>query len=191
MRTEAERCESWLNRHDWKSCEGVTPPRVRIPLSPPFLYSSRPLIMSAPAINSPEHQTIRLSAIDIWAPIIYSFRGEMPEWLNGTVSKTVEGATPPRVRIPLSPPFGETAGRGTRAGVDDKGWGCSSAGRAPRSQRGGRRFESDHLHHFQQFPMYLPGTMPDPTEARRDVSWVVLEIVLGGEVAEPCTRNPL
>ncbi len=26
-------------------------------------------------------------------------------------------------------------------------WGCSSAGRAPRSQRGGRRFEPAHLHH--------------------------------------------
>src|ERR1051326_2566150 len=26
-------------------------------------------------------------------------------------------------------------------------WGCSSAGRAHRSQRGGRRFESAHLHH--------------------------------------------
>ncbi len=34
----------------------------------------------------------------------------MPERLNGTVSKTVEGATPPRVRIPLSPPLDETAG---------------------------------------------------------------------------------
>ena len=30
--------------------------------------------------------------------------GEMPEWLNGTVSKTVVRATVPRVRIPLSPP---------------------------------------------------------------------------------------
>src|SRR5271166_4716404 len=27
-------------------------------------------------------------------------------------------------------------------------WGCSSAGRAPALQAGGRRFESDHLHHF-------------------------------------------
>ena len=30
--------------------------------------------------------------------------GEMPERLNGTVSKIVVGATPPWVRIPLSPP---------------------------------------------------------------------------------------
>ena len=30
----------------------------------------------------------------------------MPEWLNGPVSKTGVGATPPRVRIPLSPPPG-------------------------------------------------------------------------------------
>src|SRR5215472_2387495 len=28
------------------------------------------------------------------------------------------------------------------------GWGCSSVGRAPRSQRGGRRFDPDHLHHL-------------------------------------------
>ena len=27
-------------------------------------------------------------------------------------------------------------------------WGCSSAGRAPRSHRGGQGFESPHLHHF-------------------------------------------
>lgn len=29
--------------------------------------------------------------------------GEVPEWLNGTVSKTVVGSGPPRVRIPPSP----------------------------------------------------------------------------------------
>lgn len=29
--------------------------------------------------------------------------GEVPEWLNGTVSKTVVWATVPRVRIPPSP----------------------------------------------------------------------------------------
>ena len=32
-------------------------------------------------------------------------RGEVPEWSNGAVSKTVVGASPPRVRIPVSPPF--------------------------------------------------------------------------------------
>jgi hypothetical protein len=30
--------------------------------------------------------------------------GEVPERLNGTVSKTVVGVTPPRVQIPASPP---------------------------------------------------------------------------------------
>ena len=30
--------------------------------------------------------------------------GGMPERLNGTVSKTVVGVTPPRVRIPVPPP---------------------------------------------------------------------------------------
>ena len=34
--------------------------------------------------------------------------GEVPEWLNGSVSKTVERVSVPRVRIPLSPP--ETLG---------------------------------------------------------------------------------
>ena len=32
-------------------------------------------------------------------------RGEVPEWSNGAVSKTVVLARGPRVRIPLSPPF--------------------------------------------------------------------------------------
>ena len=31
-------------------------------------------------------------------------RGELPEWLNGTVSKTVVSLRVPRVRIPDSPP---------------------------------------------------------------------------------------
>ena len=32
----------------------------------------------------------------------------MPEWLNGAVSKTVVEATPSRVRIPASPPVGNS-----------------------------------------------------------------------------------
>ena len=31
--------------------------------------------------------------------------GEVPEWSNGAVSKTVVGASLPRVRIPVSPPI--------------------------------------------------------------------------------------
>jgi hypothetical protein len=31
--------------------------------------------------------------------------GEVPERSNGAVSKTVVGVTPPRVRIPVSPPI--------------------------------------------------------------------------------------
>ena len=38
------------------------------------------------------------------------------------------------------------AGRGPRATLG-RPWGCSSAGRAPRSHRGGQGFESPHLHH--------------------------------------------
>ena len=32
--------------------------------------------------------------------------GEVPEWSNGAVSKTVEPVRVPRVRIPVSPPWG-------------------------------------------------------------------------------------
>ena len=32
-------------------------------------------------------------------------KGEMPEWSNGAVSKTVVPLEVPRVRIPLSPPI--------------------------------------------------------------------------------------
>ncbi len=38
-----------------------------------------------------------------WFKLICIFGG-VPEWLNGTVSKIVVGATPPRVRIPPPPP---------------------------------------------------------------------------------------
>ena len=35
----AERCPSWLKEHDWKSCVSfIAAPRVRIPLSPPYLF---------------------------------------------------------------------------------------------------------------------------------------------------------
>ncbi len=37
-------------------------------------------------------------------PVCQKYRGEVPEWLNGAVSKTVERASVPGVRIPLSPP---------------------------------------------------------------------------------------
>src|SRR4029077_5031018 len=35
----------------------------------------------------------------------------------------------------------------TDVGLRLKPWGCSSVGRAPALQAGGRRFDSDHLHH--------------------------------------------
>ena len=40
---------------------------------------------------------------DIKNIYLRSSSGEMPEWSNGTVSKTVVLVTVPRVRIPLSP----------------------------------------------------------------------------------------
>ncbi len=36
--------------------------------------------------------------------LVENKNGGVPEWLNGAVSKTVVGVTPPRVRIPAPPP---------------------------------------------------------------------------------------
>ena len=36
--------------------------------------------------------------------LLKTYRGEVPEWSNGAVSKTVVLAIVPRVRIPASPP---------------------------------------------------------------------------------------
>jgi hypothetical protein len=92
--------------------------------------------------------------------------GEMPEWLNGTVSKTVECI----MRSEGSNPSLSAIINRRHEYARYHRWGCSSAGRAPRSQRGGRRFESAHLHHSCSS---------------------FIEIVLDGEVAVPCSRNPL
>ncbi len=131
------------NRHDWKSCE------------PSGSEGSNPSLSAS-----------RISA-----------SGEVPEWLNGAVSKTVEHASVPRVRIPASPPWNDRPSHGeqpvtpaAKGALDAKGsrhyngqcqedcpWGCSSAGRASRSQREGRRFEPAHLH--QIFPGQCPHAM--------------------------------
>ncbi len=81
------------------------------------------------------------------------FCGEVPEWSNGAVSKTVDRASDPWVRIPPSPPldslgFGRRSEPGERHGRDDRGsWSCRHGGErraagsfasAP-ALRGGRR----------------------------------------------------
>ncbi len=43
------------------------------------------------------------------------FAGEVPEWSNGAVSKTVVPLRAPRVRIPVSPPYSLTPGFGVQA----------------------------------------------------------------------------
>ena len=42
--------------------------------------------------------------------------------------------------------------------LSDMVWGCSSVGRAPRSQRGGQRFDPAQLHHSHRLPGTLPNT---------------------------------
>jgi hypothetical protein len=86
--------------------------------------------------------------------------GEMSEWLKehawkACMRKRIEGSNPS-----LSASFrgfeADARGRprddgeavslfGDRLGIV---WGCSSVGRAPRSQRGGQRFDPAHLHIF-------------------------------------------
>jgi hypothetical protein len=44
------------------------------------------------------------SCVPCWIYLNDCPSGEMPERSNGAVSKTVVGVTPPRVRIPVSPP---------------------------------------------------------------------------------------
>ena len=40
--------------------------------------------------------------------------------------------------------------------IGDGPWGCSSAGRAPALQAGGRRFEPDHLHQIRRLHQIGP-----------------------------------
>ena len=57
---------------------------------------------------------------------------------RGRTSQDDRGARPTRATTPTGP--------APAASATDP-WGCSSAGRAPRSHRGGQGFESPHLHH--------------------------------------------
>jgi hypothetical protein len=61
-------------------------------------------------------------------PFYYAQPGEVREWLNRAVSKTVKGESPSRVRIPPSPPFGIRVRRRTAVNrplgrVDPTGFG--------------------------------------------------------------------
>ena len=66
--------------------------------------------------------------------------------------------------------------------AEKNSWGCSSVGRAPRSQRGGHRFDPGHLHHCSCRP--LRGAIRKSfvsTEEPRRWGWVVLH----GALAAP------
>src|SRR5258705_11220481 len=77
--------------------------------------------------------------------------GEVSEWLKEHGWKPCKHESASWVRIPLSPPVVKQGDR----------WGCSSVGRAPRSQRGGNRLNPVHLHHI------LRGRLPKTPEAGR------------------------
>ena len=89
----------WLKEHAWKACVGVTLPRVRIPLSPPeFSPRTSWKNWSIPSPVDPSAEVVVLGSIEV------ENYGEVPEWSNGAVSKTVDRASGPWVRIPPSPP---------------------------------------------------------------------------------------
>src|SRR5215212_8817376 len=65
---------------------------------------------------------------------------ERPIDIRGAYRPAGPAETPCYTSRPVGP--SATCGPGARP------WGCSSAGRAPRSHRGGQGFESPHLHHL-------------------------------------------
>ena len=78
--------------------------------------------------------------------------GEVSEWLKEHGWKPCKHESASRVRIPLSPPV---------SGAIGETWGCSSVGRAPRSQRGGQRFDPAHLHHVLSTPRAVGRMIPE------------------------------
>ena len=88
----------WLKVHAWKVCVGETLPRVRIPPSPPTLPR---LVFDH---DDPDQEAGDIDSDRDTVPRT-KLSGEVPEWSNGAVSKTVVRASGPWVRIPPSPPF--------------------------------------------------------------------------------------
>lgn len=91
-----------------------------------------------------------------------------------------------RARVGLQPWTLSPGAEGSRATLCDRSgalrggrltrWGCSSAGRAPRSHRGGQGFESPHLHH--------------PSLRRRDAMQRLVERCRGSRPVAAPSRRP-
>ncbi len=88
----------------------IGPDRCLDPFKQEFAYLQSP---QASLLSSLEYQILSYLRGKIYSlrscslvpkELDTSLLGEVPEWSNGAVSKTVEQATVPRVRIPLSPP---------------------------------------------------------------------------------------
>ena len=72
----------------------------------------------------------------------------------GDGTEAASEAVPGRPRATLSPRSRVPRSVAARC---EPSWGCSSAGRAPRSHRGGQGFESPHLHHLALLcAQYIP-----------------------------------
>ena len=78
-------------------------PRAGLRMAGPssgHFFPRKPLRFNPHRSKSPAHHTRK--------------RGEVPEWSNGAVSKTVEPARVPWVRIPPSPPLRNNGGHSAR-----------------------------------------------------------------------------
>ena len=84
-----------------------------------FFCSARPPVAGA-RMNGGVHAALRFfSTTAFWNNRPY---GEVPEWSNGAVSKTVDRASGPWVRIPPSPPICSSSTRrlSERVGFGDR-----------------------------------------------------------------------
>ena len=149
----------WLKAAVSKTAVGVTSPGVRIPLSPPAISSETGC---ATVRRGPEPQTPQSAEAARCGPVRIAplrsdpWRVPVPEsGLEATARAGVSSGA--AIGLAERCPSGLRSTPGERVGP--KGlqgsnpclsasvrWGCSSAGRAPRSQRGGRRFDPVHLH---------------------------------------------
>src|SRR5688500_18236949 len=73
-------------------------------------------------------ETLPWVRIPLSPPSIWIETGEVPEWLNGAVSKTVDRASGPWVRIPPSPPSLASLGLAARVGFGRRPLGASRLG---------------------------------------------------------------
>ena len=180
-------CESAHNRVATARRRGISPARWR--RQPP---------------SSPVPLAMRFHAAR--AVSLHSFRGQGPgprpalSTLSGAGRSMPRGPDPPPLRWAFSS-GGKSARlitvrsvvrvhKGPPPAATHSG-GCSSAGRAPALQAGGRRFEPAHLHHRHHtpVPVRLGRFAPDPVLSQHQYVCVKRSRGTPGRTAEPSRRR--